>query len=79
MFVCMDALNFLDIFEVMFEGQQFEHFGFQLPLVLRTAIMKKDILFKDSEAVFSAISKYNSLLHKLSLSEVKLIYIIVAF
>ncbi|TMW41198.1 hypothetical protein DOY81_013722, partial [Sarcophaga bullata] len=59
-----------DIFKVMFEGQQFEHFGFQLPSVLRTAIMKKEMLFNDFEAVSEVINNYNSLLNKLSLSEV---------
>ncbi|XP_037827971.1 dynein heavy chain 10, axonemal-like, partial [Lucilia sericata] len=59
-----------DIFEVMFEGQQFEHFGFQLPSVLRTAIMKKEMLFNDFEAVSTVINNYNALLSKLSLSEV---------
>ncbi|XP_058981464.1 dynein axonemal heavy chain 10-like [Musca domestica] len=59
-----------DIFEIMFEGQQFEHFGFALPSVLRTAIMKKEMLFNDFEAVSTVIDRYNSLLDKLSLSEV---------
>lgn len=54
----------------MFEGQQFEHFGFQLPSVLRTAIMKKEMLFNDFEAVSNVIHNYNTLLNNLSLSEV---------
>lgn len=67
-------LKFADIFEIMFEGQQFEHFGFALPSVLRTAIMKKEMLFNDFEAVSTVIDKYNSLLDKLSLSEVRYFY-----
>ncbi|KAM7359342.1 dynein heavy chain at 89D isoform 2-T2 [Cochliomyia hominivorax] len=59
-----------DIFEVLFEGQQFEHYGFQLPTVLRTAIMKKEMLFNDFEAISTVINNYNALLNKLSLSEV---------
>lgn len=54
----------------MFEGQQFEHFGFQLPSVLRTAIMKKELFFNDYEAVSEVINKYNAIIDKLSLSEV---------
>uniref|UniRef100_A0A1A9X2L6 Dynein heavy chain tail domain-containing protein n=1 Tax=Glossina brevipalpis TaxID=37001 RepID=A0A1A9X2L6_9MUSC len=51
-------------------GQQFQHFGFQLPTVLRTAIMKKEMLFNDFEAVSGVIDNYNHLLGELSLSEV---------
>uniref|UniRef100_A0A1A9ZFQ5 Dynein heavy chain tail domain-containing protein n=1 Tax=Glossina pallidipes TaxID=7398 RepID=A0A1A9ZFQ5_GLOPL len=59
-----------DVFEILFEGQQFEHFGFQLPTVLRTAIMKKEMLFNDFEAVSDVIDNYNHILGELSLSEV---------
>ncbi|XP_017478046.1 PREDICTED: dynein heavy chain 10, axonemal [Rhagoletis zephyria] len=59
-----------EIFEVMFEGQQFEHFGYLLPNVLRTAIMKKEMLFNDFEAVENIIARYNAIIDGLVLSEV---------
>ncbi|CAD6994110.1 unnamed protein product [Ceratitis capitata] len=59
-----------EIFEIMFEGQQFEHFGYVLPNVLRTAIMKKEMLFNDYEAVSNVIDRYNALIDGLVLSEV---------
>ncbi|XP_055373636.1 dynein axonemal heavy chain 10 [Condylostylus longicornis] len=62
-----------EIFDVMFEGQQFEHLGFQLPGALRTAIMRKQLLFEDFEAVTKIVDKYNSIIENLSLSEVDLL------
>ncbi|EDV92648.1 GH18884 [Drosophila grimshawi] len=59
-----------EIFDTMFEGQLFEQLGFTLPSVLRTAIMKKDILFKDFERLSEVINQYNSLISNLSMSEV---------
>ncbi|XP_030371764.1 dynein heavy chain 10, axonemal [Scaptodrosophila lebanonensis] len=59
-----------EIFDVMFEGQLFEHLGFELPSVLRTGIMKKEILFKDYERLTEVIERYNSIIANLSLSEV---------
>ncbi|XP_011184312.3 dynein axonemal heavy chain 10 [Zeugodacus cucurbitae] len=59
-----------EIFEIMFEGQQFEHFGYLLPNALRTAIMKKEMLFNDYEAVASFTDRYNALIDSLVLSEV---------
>lgn len=56
----------------MFEGQQFEHFGYLLPNALRTAIMKKEMLFNDYEAVASIIDRYNALIDSLVLSEVNI-------
>lgn len=55
----------------MFEGQQFEHFGYLLPNALRTAIMKKEMLFNDYEAVSSIIDRYNAVIDSLVLSEVR--------
>lgn len=54
----------------MFEGQQFEHLGFKIPSVIRTTIMRKKMLFQDFEAVNGVVNKYNSIIAKLSLSEV---------
>ncbi|KAH8358423.1 hypothetical protein KR093_000053 [Drosophila rubida] len=59
-----------EVFDTMFEGQLFEHLGFTLPTVLRTAIMKKEILFKDYEKLTEVINSYNAIIGNLSLSEV---------
>ncbi|KAH8417458.1 hypothetical protein KR222_000260 [Zaprionus bogoriensis] len=59
-----------EVFDAMFEGQLFEHLGFTLPTVLRTAIMKKDSLFKDFEKLSEVINRYNSIIGNLSMSEV---------
>ncbi|XP_017847923.1 dynein heavy chain 10, axonemal [Drosophila busckii] len=59
-----------EVFDTMFEGQLFEYLGFSLPSVLRTAIMKKDLLFKDYEKLSEVINRYNNIIGNLSLSEV---------
>ncbi|KAL7729890.1 hypothetical protein ACLKA6_014739 [Drosophila palustris] len=59
-----------EVFDVMFEGQLFEHLGFTLPTVLRTAIMKKEHLFKDYEKLTEVITRYNGIIGNLSMSEV---------
>lgn len=59
-----------DVFDVLFEAQQFEHLGFTLPAVLRTAIMKKDLLFKDYERMTEVVDRYRSIINNLSMSEV---------
>ncbi|XP_064550918.1 dynein axonemal heavy chain 10 [Drosophila montana] len=59
-----------EVFDTMFEGQLFEQLGFTLPTVLRTAIMRKDILFKDFEKLSEVINQYNALISSLSMSEV---------
>lgn len=61
---------FLEIFDIMKEGQQLEHMGFKLVPAVRMAIMRKSILFADFEAVNEMIEKYNGLMRQLSLSEV---------
>ncbi|XP_055846772.1 dynein axonemal heavy chain 10 isoform X2 [Episyrphus balteatus] len=59
-----------DIFNVLHEGQEFEHLGFKLPDAIRTTIMRKNLLFTDYEAIQGVISEYNSIISILSLSEV---------
>jgi len=59
-----------EVFDTMFEGQLFEHLGFTLPTVLRTAIMKKEHLFKDYEKLSEVINRYNGIIGNLSMSEV---------
>ncbi|KAH8382819.1 hypothetical protein KR009_005420 [Drosophila setifemur] len=59
-----------DVFDLLFEAQQFEHLGFNLPAVLRTAIMKKDLLFKDYERMTEVIDRYRTIISNLSMSEV---------
>lgn len=59
-----------EVFDTMFEGQLFEHLGFTLPTVLRTAIMKKEHLFKDYEKLSEVITQYNGIIGNLSMSEV---------
>lgn len=59
-----------ELFDILFEGQLFEHLGFTLPQVIRTAIMKKDLMFKDYERLSESINKYNSIIGNLSMSEV---------
>jgi len=59
-----------DVFDVLFEAQQFEHLGFTLPAVLRTAIMKKDLLFKDYERMTEVVDRYRAIINNLSMSEV---------
>ncbi|KAH8257767.1 hypothetical protein KR038_000855 [Drosophila bunnanda] len=59
-----------EVFDILFEAQQFEHLGFTLPAVLRTAIMKKDLLFRDYERMSTVIDRYRTTIHNLSLSEV---------
>jgi len=59
-----------EVFDTMFEGQLFEHLGFTLPTVLRTAIMKKELLFKDYEKLSEVINRYNGIISNLSMSEV---------
>lgn len=59
-----------EVFDTMFEGQLFEQLGFTLPAVLRTAIMRKDILFKDYEKLSEVINRYNAIISNLSMSEV---------
>lgn len=59
-----------EVFDTLFEAQQFEHLGFTLPAVLRTAIMKKDLLFKDYERMNEVIDRYRTIINNLSMSEV---------
>lgn len=59
-----------DVFDTLFEAQQFEHLGFTLPSVLRTAIMKKELLFKDYERMSEVIDRYRAIINPLSMSEV---------
>lgn len=59
-----------EVFDTLFEAQLFEHLGFALPVVLRTAIMKKDMIFKDYEKLSESIRHYNEIIGNLSLSEV---------
>lgn len=59
-----------EVFDTLFEAQLFEHLGFTLPNVLRTAIMKKDMIFKDYEKLSESIRQYNEIIGNLSLSEV---------
>lgn len=59
-----------EVFDILFEGQLFEHLGFTLPQVIRTAIMKKDLMFKDYERLSESINEYNSIIGNLSMSEV---------
>lgn len=80
--VCVCVLSFshfthwlADIFDILFEGQQFEAFGYVLPLVLKTAIMKKEMLYNDFEAVYNVVHDYNALLNRLTLSEVKCVLV----
>ncbi|KAH8295402.1 hypothetical protein KR018_010894 [Drosophila ironensis] len=59
-----------EVFDTLFEAQQFEHLGFTLPAVLRTAIMKKELLFKDYERMTEVINRYKEIIDNLSMSEV---------
>ncbi|SPP80284.1 dynein heavy chain 10, axonemal [Drosophila guanche] len=59
-----------EIFDTLFEGQLFEHLGFELPSVLRTEIMRKDLLFKDYEKLSEVINRYKAIIANLSMSEV---------
>lgn len=51
------------------EGQQFEYLGFELNPVVRKAIMRKDLLFIDLEAVTEMIAEYNKIVTNLTASE----------
>lgn len=58
------------IFDVITEGQQFEYMGFVVNPIIRLAIMRKDLLFSDVEAVSDMIDKYNGIVMGLSVAEV---------
>ncbi|XP_055909296.1 LOW QUALITY PROTEIN: dynein axonemal heavy chain 10 [Eupeodes corollae] len=59
-----------DIFNILYEGQEFEHLGFQLPKAIRTVIMRKNLIFTDFEGIEGVISQYNYVIRTLSPSEV---------
>lgn len=64
------VINFSEeIFDVISEGQLFENHGFELSPVIRRAIMRKEFLFKDVEAVREMIQTYNSIIKGLAPSE----------
>lgn len=52
------------------EGQQFEYMGFEISPIARQAIMSKNLLFKDVEAITEMIDKYNHIVLSLSVAEV---------
>lgn len=58
------------IFDVITEGQQFEYMGFVVNPIIRLAIMRKNLLFSDVEAVSDMIDKYNGIVMGLSVAEV---------
>ncbi|XP_062558011.1 dynein axonemal heavy chain 10 isoform X2 [Armigeres subalbatus] len=65
------AVNFsYDVFDVISEGQQFEHLGFSLSPVVRTAIMRKEQLFTDVEHVTKMVNDYNDLVLGLAAPEI---------
>nr|XP_029723863.1 uncharacterized protein LOC109398556 [Aedes albopictus] len=65
------AVNFsYDVFDVISEGQQFEHLGFSLSPVVRTAIMRKEQLFTDVEHVTKMVNDYNELVLRLAAPEI---------
>lgn len=59
-----------EIFDIIMEGQQFESCGFQMNPVIRMAIMRKEHLYEDVEAVSQMIKGYNKIVDSLSVSEV---------
>lgn len=58
-----------EIFDVIMEGQLFESEGFVLSPVIRRAIMRKEYLFKDVEAVTEMVATYNKIIQSLTSSE----------
>lgn len=64
------VINFSEeIFDVITEGQLFENHGFELSPVIRRAIMRKEYLFRDVEAVREMVNTYNSIIKGLAPSE----------
>lgn len=65
------AINFsYEIFDIISEGQEFEYLGFTLDPIIRMAIMRKYILFRDVEAVNNMVLEYNRIVSNLSLGEI---------
>lgn len=65
------SINFsYEIFDIISEGQEFEYLGFTLDPIIRMAIMKKDILFRDVEATNNMVLQYNRIVSNLSLGEI---------
>lgn len=62
------------IFDVITEGQQFEYMGFVVNPIIRLAIMRKNLLFSDVEAVSDMIDKYNGIVMGLSNAEVRKVW-----
>lgn len=59
-----------EVFDIISEGQEFEYLGFTVDPVIRLAIMKKDILFRDVEAVQNMVDEYNRIVSNLSIGEI---------
>ncbi|XP_055585528.1 dynein axonemal heavy chain 10-like [Uranotaenia lowii] len=65
------GVNFsYDVFDVISEGQQFEYLGFTLGAAVRTAIMRKDQLFRDVEHVTKMVTGYNDIVLRLTAPEI---------
>lgn len=62
------------MFDFILEGQQLEHLGCELPVVVRTVIMRKNLLLEDMESVSKVINEYNGIIAKLNTSEVSFYY-----
>lgn len=60
-----------DIFNVIAEGHQFEYLDYKMKPVIRMAIMRKDTLYLDLIAVRGIIRRYNEIIEKLSIAEVR--------
>lgn len=68
------SVNFSEhIFDVVMEGQLFESHGFQLDPVIRRAIMRKESLHRDVEAVTKMVDCYNQIVESLTPAEVRAI------
>lgn len=69
----INTMFIIEIFDFILEGQQLEHLGCELPVVVRTVIMRKNLLLEDMESVSKVINEYNGIISKLNASEVSLL------
>lgn len=64
-------MTHIEIYDVIMEGQQFEDFGMNLNVVIRQAILRKEQLCENVEAVTQLVDGYNDIVEKLSSSELQ--------